>query len=85
MLTIDPGEVVRLDYFCAACGRAYEISLKGGDQTTLVDGDEERLCEGCQKKSLVRLLLERGTTVPEESLLTMTLDDLLALASAEKG
>jgi hypothetical protein len=84
VLTIGPGEVVLLDYLCASCGRAYEIALQGRDQTTLVDSDEERLCEGCQKRSLVMVLLERGTTVPEESLLKMTLNDLLDLASADK-
>lgn len=79
-LTIDPAEVVLLDYECAACGRAYEVALQGGDQSVLVDCDEERLCDGCQKKSLVMMLLERGTSVPEETLLKMTLDDLLNLA-----
>jgi hypothetical protein len=29
------------------------------------------------------MLLERGTTVPEERLLTMTVEELLTLASAE--
>jgi len=49
----------------------------------LIDCNEERRCDGCQKKSLVMMLLERGTDVPEESLLTMTLDELLDLASNE--
>ena len=79
-LTIGPGEVVLLDYLCAACGRAYEMALQGSDRPALIDCNEERLCEGCQKKSLVMMLLERGTNVPEENLLTMTLDDLLDLA-----
>jgi DNA-directed RNA polymerase subunit RPC12/RpoP len=82
-IMIPPGEVVRLDYVCAACGRAYEIALQAGSQPTLIDCNEERLCDGCQKKSLVTMLLERGTTVPEEKLLTMTVEELLALASAE--
>ena len=82
-ITIPPGEVVLLDYICAACGRAYEMALQAGSQPTLIDCNEERLCDGCQKKGLVTLLLERGTTVPEEKLLTMTVDELLTLASAE--
>jgi len=82
-LTIGPHEVVLLDYVCAACGRAYEVSLQGSDQPMLIDCNEERLCDGCQKKSLVMMLLERRTDVPEESLLTMTLDELLDLASNE--
>ena len=45
-----------------------------------IDCNEDRLCDGCQKKDLVMMLLERGTNVPEESLLTMTLDELLDLA-----
>jgi hypothetical protein len=81
-LTIGPGEVVLLDYFCAACGRAYEIALQGSAESTLFDCDEERLCDGCQKKGLVTMLLERGTSVPEEKLLTMTVEELLSLASA---
>jgi len=82
-IMIPPGEVVLLDYACAACGRAYEIALQAGSRLTLIDCNEERLCDGCQKKGLVTLLLERGTTVPEEKLLTMTVDELLTLASAE--
>ena len=80
-LTILPGEVVLLDYLCAACGRAYEIALQGGSEPTLVDCNEDRLCDGCQKKGLVTMLLERGTSVPEEKLLTMTVEELLDLAS----
>ena len=82
-ITIPPGEVVLLDYVCAACGRAYEIALQARSQPTLIDCNEERLCDGCQKKGLVTMLLERGTTVPEEKLLTMTVEELLTLASAE--
>ena len=82
-LTIDPGEVVLLDYLCAACGRAYEIALQGSSVATVFDCNEERLCDGCQKKGLVTMLLERGTSVPEEKLLTMTVEELLSLASAE--
>ena len=78
-LTIGPDEVVLLDYMCAACGRAYEITLHGSDRPVSIDCNEERLCDGCQKKGLVMMLLERGTNVPEESLLKMTLDDLLEL------
>jgi hypothetical protein len=79
-LTIGPSEVVLLDYMCAACGRAYEVSLQGRDRPMRIDCNEDRLCDGCQKKDLVMMLLERGTNVPEESLLTMTLDELLDLA-----
>ena len=82
-IMIPPGEVVLLDYICAACGRAYEIALQASSQPTLIDCNEERLCDGCQKKGLVTMLLERGTTVPEERLLTMTVEELLNLASAE--
>jgi hypothetical protein len=82
-IMIPSGEVVLLDYLCAACGRAYEISVQGGSQPTLIDCNEERLCDGCQKKSLVTMLLERGTTVPEERLLTMTVEELFRLASGE--
>ena len=79
-LTISPHEVVLLDYACAACGRAYEVALQGSDRPRLIDCNEERICDGCQKKSLVMMLLERRTNVPEESLLTMTLEELLDLA-----
>ena len=79
-VSIGPAEVVLLDYMCGACGRAYEVTLQGDDRPTSIDCNEERLCDGCQKKSLVMMLLERGTNVPEETLLKMTLDDLLALA-----
>lgn len=79
-MAIEPGEVILLDYMCASCGRAYEVPLGGTPERVLVDCDEERLCEACQKKSLVMMLLERGTNVPEESLLRMSLHDLLALA-----
>ena len=82
-ITLPPGEVVLLDYMCAACGRAYEIALQASSQPTLIDCNEERLCDACQKKGLVTMLLERGTTVPEDRLLTMTVEELLALASAE--
>ena len=82
-ITLPPGEVVLLDYECAACGRAYEIALQASSQPTLIDCNEERLCDGCQKKGLIAVLLERGTTVPEERLLTMTVEELLTLASAE--
>jgi hypothetical protein len=82
-ITLPPGEVVLLDYECAACGRAYEIALQASSQPTLIDCNEERLCDGCQKKGLITMLLERGTTVPEERLLTMTVEELLTLASAE--
>jgi hypothetical protein len=84
-VTIGPAEVVLLDYICAACGRVYEVALQGGDRPTLFDCNEERLCDACQKRSLVTMLLERGTTVPEENLLQMSLDDLFALASTEKS
>jgi hypothetical protein len=80
-VTIFPGEVVLLDYLCAACGRAYEVALKGSPESAIVDCNEKRLCDGCQKKKLVVMLLERGTTVPEEKLLTMTVDELRSLAS----
>jgi hypothetical protein len=79
-VTLGPGEVVLLDYLCAACGRAYEMALQSSDRPMLIDCNEERLCDGCQKKSLVMMLLERGTQVPEESLLKMTLEELLDLA-----
>jgi hypothetical protein len=82
-ITIQPGEVILLDYVCAACGRAYEIALQTGSGPALIDCNEERLCDGCQKKGLVTMLLERGTTVPEERLLTMTVKELLDLASAK--
>ena len=82
-ITLPPGEVVLLDYECAACGRAYEIALQASSQPTLIDCNEERLCDGCQKKGVITMLLERGTTVPEERLLTMTVEELLTLASAE--
>lgn len=82
-ITIAPGEVALLDFICASCGRAYEIALRASSQPTLIDCNEERLCDGCQKKGLVTMLLERGTTVPEEKLLTMTVEELLDLASAE--
>jgi hypothetical protein len=82
-ITIGPGEVVLLDYLCAACGRAYEIALQASSEPARVDCDEERMCDGCQKKGLVTLLLERGTDVPEERLLTMTVEELLNLASAK--
>ena len=82
-ITLPPGEVVLLDYVCAACGRAYKIALQASSQPTLIDCNEERLCDACQKKGLVTMLLERGTTVPEERLLTMTVEELFALASAE--
>ncbi|HVQ12011.1 MAG TPA: hypothetical protein VMS40_00355 [Vicinamibacterales bacterium] len=75
--------MVLLDYICAACGRAYEIALQGRSEPTVIDCNEDRLCDGCQKKSLVTMLLERGTSVPEEKLLTMTVEDLLNLASAD--
>src|SRR5688572_23545514 len=82
-IMIPPGEVVLLDYVCAACGRAYEIALQASSQPTLIDCNEERLCDGCQKKGLVTMLVERGTTVPEEKLLTMTVEELFTLASAK--
>ena len=82
-IMIPSGEVVLLDYLCAACGRAYEIALQASSQPTLIDCNEERLCDGCQKKGLVTMLLERGTTVPEEKLLTMTVEELLTVASTE--
>lgn len=82
-IVIRPGEVVLLDYLCAACGRAYEIALQAGSESTSIDCDEERMCDGCQKKGLVTMLLERGTSVPEEQLLTMTVEELLDLASAK--
>ena len=82
-ITIAPDEVVLLDYVCAACGRAYEIALQASSQPTLIDCNDERMCDGCQKKGLVTLLLERGTSVPEERLLTMTVEELLTLASTE--
>lgn len=81
-LTILAGEEVVLDYVCARCGRVYEIALRGGSPT-LFDCNEERLCDGCQKKGLVTMLLERGTSVPEEKLLTMTVDELLDLAATD--
>jgi hypothetical protein len=34
--------------------------------------------DGCPKKQLVVMLLERGTTVPEEQLLNMTVDQALS-------
>jgi hypothetical protein len=79
-VTILPGEVVVLDYICRSCGRVYEIPIKGGSDPTPFNCDEDRVCEGCEKKSLVEMLLERGTPVPEERLLTMTLDELQSLA-----
>jgi hypothetical protein len=82
-IMIPPSEVVLLDYVCAACGRAHEIALQASSQPALIDCNEERLCDGCQKKGLVTLLLERGTTVPEERLRRMTVEELLTLASAD--
>ena len=82
-VTIVPGEVVLLDYICRSCGRIYEVGFKDSAGPTLLDCNEERICEGCEKKALVEVLLERGTSVPEERLLTMTLDELESLASSE--
>jgi hypothetical protein len=79
-VTILPGEVVVLDYICHSCGRVYEITVKGRSDPTPFNCDEDRVCEACEKKSLVATLLERGTPVPEERLLTMTLDELQSLA-----
>ena len=79
-VTILPGEVAVLDYICGRCGRVYEIAIRGGPGPTPFNCNENRLCEACEKKALVELLLERGTVVPEERLLTMTLDELQALA-----
>jgi hypothetical protein len=76
--TILPDEVVLVDYMCTDCGRAYEVAVQGRSEPTVIDCNEPRLCDGCQKKQLVFLLLERGTTVPEEQLLNMTVDELLS-------
>jgi hypothetical protein len=81
-LTIGPDEVVLLDYICGDCGRAYEISIQGGSKATLIDCNEERVCDGCQKRRLVTRLLERGTHVPEERLLQMTVEELLSVDSS---
>ena len=81
-VTILPGEVVLLDYICRSCGRVYEVAFKDSAGPALLDCNEERICEGCEKKTLVAALMERGTSVPEERLLTMTLDELQALAAA---
>ena len=83
VVTILPDEVVLLDYICRNCGRVYEIAIKGGAGPTPIDCNEARICEACEKKALVVTLLERGTSVPEERLLTMTLDELQALAASE--
>jgi hypothetical protein len=81
-LTIVPDEVVLLDYLCHDCGRAYEVPIQGGSEPTLIDCNEERLCDGCQKRHLVTRLLERGTHVPEERLLQMTVEELLSVDSS---
>src|SRR5262245_30257966 len=81
--TIGSGEVVLLDFICAACGRAYEVTFQSGNGAMTIDCDEERLCDACQKKSLVTMLLERGTDVPEEKLLAMPVEDLLDLAEKQ--
>jgi hypothetical protein len=82
-VTILPGEVVLLDFYCRSCGRIYEVAFQDSAGPTLLDCNEERICEGCEKKALVATLLERGTSVPEERLLTMTLDELQSLDISE--
>jgi hypothetical protein len=79
-VTLHPDEVIVLDYVCRSCGRVHEVSFSGSRET-LVNCDEERLCEGCEKKTLVTMLMQSGTNVPEERLLNMTLDELTALST----
>ncbi len=82
-VTLLPHDVIILDYICRNCGRVYEMSFSGGSHSTLINCDEERLCEGCEKKILVTMLMQQGTRVPEETLLNMTLDELTALSTSE--
>lgn len=82
-VTLLPHDVILLDYICRNCGRVYEISFSGGSRATLLNCDEERLCESCEKKILVTMLMQQGTRVPEEKLLTMTIDELTALSTSE--
>ena len=77
--TILHDEVVVLDYTCRDCGRLYEVAISCGSQLAQIDCNEARLCEPCEKRRLVVGLLERGTTVPEERLLQMTVDELLSV------
>ena len=81
-VTILPDEEVLLNYICRECGRAYQTAIIGSSDPTVIDCDQERLCEPCEKKTIVANLLARGTSVPEEQLLTMTIDQLMALVSA---
>lgn len=77
--TINPDEVVALDYTCRDCGRVYEVEIRGGSQIARIDCNEARLCEPCEKRRLVVGLLERGTDVPEERLLQMSVEELLSV------
>jgi hypothetical protein len=82
-VTLLPDDVILLDYICRNCGRVFEASFSGGSRETFLNCDEERLCEGCEKKILVTMLMQQGTHVPEEKLLRMTLDELTALSRSE--
>jgi hypothetical protein len=78
-VNILPDEVVLLDYTCRECGRAYEVMISASSRTAVINCNEERLCEPCEKRALVRILQGRGCTVPEEQLLQMTIDELLSV------
>lgn len=75
-----PDEAIILSYTCSKCHRRSGVLIIGNSQVTPIDCDEERLCNGCQVKSLVQILKDMGCTEPEERLLKMSVDQLLTLA-----
>jgi hypothetical protein len=83
LVTLLPNENALLFFRCRDCGRDSSVVFAGISRPTPIDCDDERLCIDCEKKSLVRLHKDAGSTIPEEDLLAMTRDELLSLRSRD--
>lgn len=83
-VTLLPNEGATLYFKCRDCGRDSSVMVLGTSRPFLIDCDEERQCPDCEKKALVQILKEQGSTIAEDELLAMTRDQLLALRGRQE-
>ena len=79
LVNLLPNEIAVLRFRCRDCDRDSSVTIIGRSQPTPINCDEERQCVECEKTSIVRLLKEGESTIPEEKLMEMTRDQLLSL------
>jgi rubredoxin len=81
--TLLPDETVTLNFECRDCGRNSSVTIVGASRPTVINCDETRQCPDCEKKALVQILKEQCSPIPEDELLGMTKDQLLALHGSQ--